>query len=88
MNLISVPDDISSKDQPLREDVRLLGRIFGETLRDQEGEEYFQLIESVRKAAVRFRKTQDERDGATLYRMLAISIDCSDLRRMVVKIAP
>ncbi len=70
MNLISVPDDISSKDQPLREDVRLLGRIFGDTLREQEGEEYFQLIESVRKAAVRFRKTQDERDRETLEKML------------------
>ncbi|MBU1424499.1 MAG: phosphoenolpyruvate carboxylase [Gammaproteobacteria bacterium] len=70
MNLISVPDDISSKDQPLREDVRLLGRIFGNTLREQEGEEYFQLVESVRKAAVRLRKTQDERDGAALERML------------------
>ncbi|MFZ2163090.1 MAG: phosphoenolpyruvate carboxylase [Sideroxyarcus sp.] len=70
MNLISVPDDISSKDQPLREDVRLLGRIFGDTLREQEGEEYFQLVESVRKAAVRFRKTQDERDRETLEQML------------------
>lgn len=70
MNLISVPDDISSKDQPLREDVRLLGRIFGNTLREQEGEAYFQLVESVRKAAVRLRKTQDERDGAALEQML------------------
>ena len=70
MNLISVPDDISSKDQPLREDVHLLGRILGDTLREQEGEAYFQLIENVRKAAVRFRKTHDERDGATLDSML------------------
>ncbi len=70
MSLISVPDDISSKDQPLREDIRLLGRIFGSTLREQEGEEYFQLVESVRKAAVRFRKTRDERDGETLEQML------------------
>jgi phosphoenolpyruvate carboxylase len=70
MNLISVPDDISSKDQPLREDVRLLGRIFGDTLREQEGDAYFQLVESVRKAAVRFRKTQDERDRETLEKML------------------
>ncbi len=70
MNRISVPDDISSKDLPLREDVRLLGRIFGNTLREQEGEVYFQLVESVRKAAVRFRKTQDERDGEALEQML------------------
>lgn len=70
MNLASAPADISSKDQPLRNDVRLLGRILGDTLREQEGEESFALIESVRRAAVRFRKTQDERDGATLEQML------------------
>ena len=33
MNLFPTPADISSKDLPLREDVRLLRRIFGETLR-------------------------------------------------------
>ncbi|MDD5058050.1 MAG: phosphoenolpyruvate carboxylase [Sideroxydans sp.] len=70
MNLISVPDDISSKDQPLREDLRLLRRVFGSTLREQEGEAYFELVESVRKTAVRFRKTQDERDGEMLEQML------------------
>ncbi|MBI5006449.1 MAG: phosphoenolpyruvate carboxylase [Nitrosomonadales bacterium] len=70
MNLISAPADISSKDQPLRDDVRLLGRILGDTLREQEGEEYFQLIETVRRAAVRFRKTQDERDGEALEKIL------------------
>ena len=70
MNLISAPADISSKDLPLREDVRLLGRILGDTLREQEGEETFHLVENVRRAAVRFRKTQDERDGETLERML------------------
>ena len=76
MNLISVPADISSKDQPLRDDVRLLGRILGDTLREQEGEETFQLIENVRRAAVRFRKTQDERDGEALEQVLdALSRD-------------
>jgi phosphoenolpyruvate carboxylase len=70
MNLISAPADISSKDQPLRDDVRLLGRILGDTLREQEGDEYYQLIESVRRAAVRFRKTQDERDGEALEKVL------------------
>jgi phosphoenolpyruvate carboxylase len=70
MNLISAPADISSKDLPLRADLRLLGRILGDTLREQEGEEAFQLVENVRRAAVRFRKTRDERDGATLEQML------------------
>ena len=69
-NLLSIPANISSKDLPLREDVRLLGRILGDTLREQEGEETFQLVENVRRAAVRFRKTQDERDGAALEQVL------------------
>src|SRR5574340_1046199 len=70
MNLITAPADISSKDLPLREDVRLLGRILGETLREQEGETSFRLIENVRRAAVRFRKTQDDRDRVQLEQML------------------
>jgi len=70
MNLISAPIDLSSKDAPLRDDIRLLGRILGDTLREQEGEATYELIEKVRRTAVRFRKTQDERDGALLEEML------------------
>ncbi len=70
MNLFSAPADISSKDLPFREDVRLLGRILGDTLREQEGEETFLLVENVRRSAVRFRKTQDDRDGEQLEKML------------------
>ncbi len=70
MNLISAPADISSKDAPLREDIRLLGRILGDTLREQEGEATFALIENIRRAAVRFRKSQDDRDRAQLEQML------------------
>ncbi len=70
MNLISAPADISSKDAPLREDIRLLGRILGDTLREQEGEATFELIENLRRAAVRFRKTQDDRDRDQLEQML------------------
>jgi phosphoenolpyruvate carboxylase len=70
MNLIASPTDISSKDLPLRDDVRLLGRILGDTLREQEGEASFQLIESVRRAAVTFHKTQDDRDRMQLEQVL------------------
>jgi phosphoenolpyruvate carboxylase len=76
MNLLSAPTDLSSKDVPLREDIRLLGRILGDTLREQEGEETFALIENVRRTAVRFRKTQDDRDRAQLEQVLdALSPD-------------
>ncbi|SFW28026.1 phosphoenolpyruvate carboxylase [Nitrosovibrio sp. Nv17] len=52
------PDD-SGKDNPLREDIRLLGRILGDTLREQEGEATFDLVENIRQTAVRFRRDQD-----------------------------
>ncbi len=70
MNFSAATSDISSKDLPLREDVRLLGRILGETLREQEGQASYDLIENVRRAAVRFRKTQDERDRVELDKTL------------------
>jgi phosphoenolpyruvate carboxylase len=70
MNFTAAATDISSKDLPLREDVRLLGRILGETLREQEGEASYTLIENVRRAAVRFRKTQDDRDRVELEKTL------------------
>ncbi|CAG0124260.1 phosphoenolpyruvate carboxylase [Rhodocyclaceae bacterium] len=70
MNLLAAPANISSKDVPLREDIRLLGRILGDTLREQEGEQTFELVENVRRSAVRFRKTQDERDRNQLEQVL------------------
>lgn len=70
MNLFFAPSDISSKDVPLREDVRLLGRILGDTIREQDGEETYQLVENVRRSAVRFRKTQDNQDRIQLEAIL------------------
>jgi len=63
-------DAADEKDLPLQNDVRLLRRILGETLREQEGEASYQLIENVRRAAVHFRKTQDDRDRVQLERTL------------------
>ncbi|MBR0566581.1 phosphoenolpyruvate carboxylase [Azoarcus sp. L1K30] len=47
------------KDAPLREDIRLLGRLLGDTVRDQHGESSFELIERVRQTSVRFRRDDD-----------------------------
>jgi phosphoenolpyruvate carboxylase len=47
------------KDMPLREDIRLLGRLLGENLREQEGAEVFNRIEHIRQTAVRFRRNGD-----------------------------
>jgi phosphoenolpyruvate carboxylase len=54
----AVPD-ATDKDLPLREDIRLLGRILGDTVRVQEGAETYELIERVRQLCVRFRRDDD-----------------------------
>ena len=53
-------NDDADKDRPLREDTRLLGRILGEVLRQQTGEEGYARVEAVRQAAVRFRRGEGE----------------------------
>ncbi|PKO59722.1 MAG: phosphoenolpyruvate carboxylase, partial [Betaproteobacteria bacterium HGW-Betaproteobacteria-19] len=47
------------KDAPLREDIRLLGRLLGDTVRDQQGESSFDLVERIRQTSVRFRRDDD-----------------------------
>src|SRR5687768_13783351 len=44
---------------PLKQDIRLLGRLLGDTLREQEGEDTFALIEHIRQTAIRFRRDGD-----------------------------
>jgi phosphoenolpyruvate carboxylase len=63
-------DQVLDKDLPLREDIRLLGRLLGDTLREQEGGETFDLIETVRHTAVRFRRDGDQQARAELEAML------------------
>jgi phosphoenolpyruvate carboxylase len=60
----------ADKDQPLREDIRLLGRILGDTIREHEGREAFDLIERVRQLAVAFRLKKDAQAGRALDRLL------------------
>jgi len=47
------------KDAPLREDIRMLGRLLGDTIREQQGEATFELIERIRQTSVRFRRDED-----------------------------
>ncbi|WP_233556199.1 phosphoenolpyruvate carboxylase [Noviherbaspirillum sedimenti] len=60
----------TDKDAPLREDIRLLGRLLGDVLREQEGETVFAVVETIRQTAVRFRRESDAQAGADLDRML------------------
>ena len=51
--------DEADKDLPLRDDIRLLGRILGDTVREQEGEEVFEQVEQIRRASIRFHRDNE-----------------------------
>ena len=50
----------SDQDLPLRDDIRLLGRLLGETILDQEGQAIFDLVERMRLLSVRFHRDNDQ----------------------------
>jgi phosphoenolpyruvate carboxylase len=56
MDPLETPD----KDLPLRDDIRLLGRILGDTVRSQEGEPVFAIVEHIRRTSIRFHREEDE----------------------------
>ncbi len=47
--------------EPMREDIRLLGTILGETVREQNGEDVFDLIERARVESFRVRRSEIDR---------------------------
>ncbi|WP_317921846.1 phosphoenolpyruvate carboxylase, partial [Cupriavidus sp. TA19] len=61
---------VTGKDLPLREDIRFLGRLLGDCLREQEGDAAFEVVETIRQTAVRFRRENDRAAGAELDRLL------------------
>ena len=60
----------ADKDLPLVEDIRLLGRILGDVIREQEGKAMFELIELIRQLSVAFRRHADESADKTLKKLL------------------
>ena len=64
--------ETEDKDLPLREDIRLLGRILGDTIREQSGEAVFDTVENIRQNSVRFRRDED----LTARRDLEATLNC------------
>jgi phosphoenolpyruvate carboxylase len=62
--------DAAAKNQPLIDDIRLLGRILGDVIREQEGKAAFELIERVRQLSVAYRLKSDAQAGRALDRLL------------------
>jgi len=59
ISAVTTEETVADPDLRLREDIRLLGRLLGDTLREQEGGEIFEVVEKVRQIAIRFRRDQD-----------------------------
>src|SRR5260370_41139401 len=72
--MAAIPSPVDDKENLLREDRRLLGRLLGEVIRDQAGAEALERIERIRQAAVTFRK--ENTSQAELDRLLnALDLD-------------
>ena len=57
-------------ERPLAEDIRLLGRILGDVIREQESPEIYELIEKIRKLSVAFRRDADQEADKALKKLL------------------
>ncbi len=57
-------------ERPLTEDIRLLGRLLGDVIREQAGASEFELIERIRQLSVAFRRDADTRADTELKKLL------------------
>ena len=71
------PANIYDPNKPLRDDVRLLGTLLGETLIRREGEELYRRVERVRTCAKRARR--GDGDAAAAFRELASELSALPL---------
>ncbi|BAL78251.1 phosphoenolpyruvate carboxylase [Bradyrhizobium cosmicum] len=95
MSLQTVPSDVADQranrsedvqaldaDARLRDDIRLLGRILGDTVRDQEGADLFDLVERIRQTSIRFHRDEDRLARRELEQILD-SMSTSETVRIV-----
>ena len=59
-----------TNERPLVEDIRLLGRILGDVIREQEGDAAYGLIEQIRTLSVAFRRDADHEADRALKKLL------------------
>ena len=63
------------KEAPLRRDVRSLGMLLGEVLREQAGDELFEQVEALRQGTIRRRDAENRGDDVEAARQAAGSLD-------------
>src|SRR4051812_12557817 len=57
-------DDLELKEAPLRRDVRSLGRLLGNVIKEQVGNDLFNVVEELRQLAIRHRESTAADDPA------------------------
>ena len=69
---LAAPTKTLSRDneRPLVEDIRLFGRLLGDVIREQEGQEIYELIENIRQLSVSFRLDANDEADKKLKKLL------------------
>ena len=70
MNKYVKTAELSRKEHALRKDVRLLGGILGDTIRDQEGQKLFELVEKTRQLSVSLQRKGTDSAKKRLFKRL------------------
>ena len=71
MDVASANDEsMAANDAPLQKDIRLLGQILGDTVREHEGDDAFEIVEAVRRLSVAYQRNTDEAAGRNLDTLL------------------
>lgn len=61
---------IDVREEPLLEDIRLLGKILGDIVREQEGKAVYGLVEQIRKLSVSFHRDANQKANQELTKLL------------------
>src|SRR6202012_276412 len=72
----------AEEDARLRNDIRLVGPILGDPVRDQEGADAFDLVERIRQTSIRFHRDEDRAARKELEQILD-SMSISETVRIV-----
>src|SRR3954449_7670023 len=51
--------EVADRERALRDDIRLVGRVLGDTIREQQGEAVFATVERIRQISIAFRREGD-----------------------------
>ena len=70
LSATALPKREKENERPLVEDIRLLGRILGDEIREQEGAAAYELIEKIRTLSVAFRRDADHEADKALKKLL------------------